>query len=151
MSECKQIVIAGISSELGSVLATELSRTPDTKIIGTMRRGRQPTDSFPSNVSVVDNCDLTEPEACARVAAVVNDRFQGPFGFVHSVGDFWEHVPFREVGAEQALRMFESHVTTLYNLLQALIPVMQAAGGGSVIAFSCNSTRYSYPHMASFT
>src|SRR5207253_1110551 len=70
---------------------------------------------------------------------------------IHSVGNFWNHDPFLQVGPAQATQMFESHVNTLYNAFQSLIPVMQSKGGASCIAFSCNSVKYNYPWMASFT
>lgn len=151
MSESRQIIITGISSELGSVLGRSLANGKDVEIIGTMRRNRTQQDKFPLNIHLIDECDLTKPECCEQVAELARKHFKGPFGFIHSVGDFWDHVPFLEFGPEKATRMFESHVTTFYNILQALIPVMKIKGGGSSIAFSCNSVRYNYPWMASFT
>jgi NAD(P)-dependent dehydrogenase (short-subunit alcohol dehydrogenase family) len=151
MADSKLIVITGVSSELGSVLASELAKEPHVRIIGTMRRALRAGDEFPENVSVVDECDLTIRECCVGLAKHVDAKSQGPFGFVHCVGDFWDHVPFLEFGSEQARKLFASHVDTLYNALQALVPLMQAKGGGSSIAFSCNSITYNYPYMASFT
>jgi NAD(P)-dependent dehydrogenase (short-subunit alcohol dehydrogenase family) len=151
MREAKQILLTGISSEIGSVLAKELTKDPDVRIIGTMRRKRPPSFNLGKHIYIIDQCDLTSPECCNRVAETVDRRFRGIFGLVHSVGDFWNHVPFLDFGPEQAKQMFESHVATFYNILQAIVPVMKKKGGGSVIAFSCNSGRYYYPWMASFT
>jgi NAD(P)-dependent dehydrogenase (short-subunit alcohol dehydrogenase family) len=151
MTESKQIIITGISSELGRVLAGELGKDRGVQIIGTMRRVKKTTDKFSPRVVVIDDCDLTKPSCCKRLAEEAMDRFKGPFGFIHSVGDFWNHDPFLDFGPEKAKRMFASHVTTFYNALQSLIPVMQTYKGGSCIAFSCNSVRYNYPWMASFT
>jgi NAD(P)-dependent dehydrogenase (short-subunit alcohol dehydrogenase family) len=151
MSESRHIIITGISGELGSVLARELARGRGVKIIGTMRRVKKSTDRFPRNVHIIDGCDLTKPECCQLLADAAQSRFKTRFGFVHSVGDFWDHVPFLECGPEKARQMFASHVTTLYNALQALVPVMLAHRSGSCIALSCNSVRYNYPWMASFT
>lgn len=152
MSESKQIVITGISSELGAIIARTLATDPEIKIIGTMRRlllkGKE---EFSQNIHILDNCDLTKPECCSKLAATTNQLFNGPFGLIHSVGDFWNHVPFLDIGPIKGHHMFDSHVTTFYNVLQALIPLMQAKGGGSTIAFSCNSVRYNYPWMAAFT
>jgi len=151
MTASKQIVITGISSELGSVLAAALASDPAVRIIGTMRRQRKPQEAFPENVFVIDECDLADAKCCTNLSQAISDRFDGPFGFVHSVGEFWEHVPFLDYRSDQAAQLFQSHVTTFYNVLQALVPVMVGKGGGSVIAFSCNSVRYSYPNMAAFT
>lgn len=151
MSESKQIIITGISSELGGVLARQLAEDKSVRIIGTMRRASKANDKFPSNVQVIDGCDLTKPACCQRLADAAKKRFKGPFGFIHSVGDFWDHVPFLDFDSEKAGHMFSSHITTFYNVLQSLVPVMRSHKGGSCIAFSCNSVRYNYPWMASFT
>lgn len=151
MSATRQILITGISSELGGVLARKLAENSDVKILGSMRRKLRSKEKFPDNVRVIDGCDLSHPECCQALGDTVQEMFTGPFGFVHSVGDFWDHVPFGEFEASKAMTMFSSHVTTYYNVLQALVPLMRAAGGGSCVAFSCNSVRYNYPWMASFT
>jgi len=39
----------------------------------------------------------------------------------------------------------------LYGVCNELIPLMVLRGGGHITAFSCNSVRYCYPHMAAFT
>jgi NAD(P)-dependent dehydrogenase (short-subunit alcohol dehydrogenase family) len=150
MKHTNQIIITGISSELGRVLAQELSRQKGVCVIGTMRRLRKPADTFPKNVRIIDGCDLTKPEYCQQLADAAKG-FRGPFGLVHSVGDFWDHVPFLDFGPQEANRMFASHVTTFYNVLQSIVPIMRSHKGGSCIAFSCNSVRYNYPWMASFT
>ncbi len=151
MSESQHIIITGISSELGGILARELAQGRGVQIIGTMRRAKKSTDKFPRNVQVIDGCDLTKPECCQVLADAAKMRFRTRFGFVHSVGNFWHHVPFLQCGPEAASQMLASHVTTLYNTLQALVPMMRARKGGSCIALSCNSVRYNYPWMASFT
>jgi NAD(P)-dependent dehydrogenase (short-subunit alcohol dehydrogenase family) len=151
MNESTQIIITGISSELGNVLAREFAKGEGVQIIGTMRRAITAADKFPGNVLVIDGCDLTKPDCCRQLADTAKKRFKGPFGFIHSVGDFWNHVPFLDFGSEKANQMFMSHVTTFYNVLQTLIPLMQSHKSGSCIAFSCNSVRYNYPWMASFT
>lgn len=151
MSESKQIIITGISSELGGILARELAKERGVKIIGTMRRKRTVKDKFPRNIHLLDGCDLTKPECCSKVSTAAERLFKGRFGLIHCVGDFWHHVPFLECDPKKAKTMFESHVTTLYNTLQSLIPIMKGRKGGSVVAFSCNSTLYHYPWMTAFT
>lgn len=151
MSECKNVVVTGISSDLGGVLARRFAENPTTRVIGTMRRKRLATDTFAQNIHVIDECDLTRHDHCERLASQVNAECDGSFGLIHSVGDFWNHVPFAEFRPEQAQRMFASHVTTFYTAVHALIPYMRSRKAGSCIAFSCNSVRYNYPWMAAFT
>ena len=44
-----------------------------------------------------------------------------------------------------------AHYATLAESVVSLLPVLQSAETGRVIAFSCNSVVYAYPHMAPFT
>src|ERR1017187_380706 len=129
MNESRNIIIAGISSELGRVMAKELAKVKGVRILGTMRRKATGVDKFPGNVEILDECDLTNVYCCNRVAELADKRFKGPIGFIHSVGDFGDHVPFLEVSPQKASQMFSSHVATLYNILQSLVPLMRAKGG----------------------
>ena len=147
----KQIVITGASSELGAYLLQRFSEVPETRIIATMRRSRRHDDVCPPNVRLLDELDLTKRDACEQLGREVGAAFSGAFGLIHSVGDFWEHIPFEEFNGDQAAKMLESHVVTLYNVLEFLLPLMKEKGGGSVVTFSCNSVRYNYPWMAAFT
>src|SRR6266849_2435609 len=106
MSKPKSIVITGISSELGNIAAHEFAREDGSQIIGTMRRSLRADDGFPPNIHVFENCDLTKPECCMSLARLASEKFSEAFGFVHSVGDFWEHVPFLDFGPDQARKMF---------------------------------------------
>lgn len=151
MASRKQIVIGGISSDIGRAIAERLVRESPISIVGTMRRGKTAADHFSGDVHIVDDCDLTDQACCKEVARIVSRRFEGNFAYLHSVGDFWDHVPFAEFGIDHAATMMESHYLTLYTVLQALLPVMINHGGGSCIALSCNSVRYNYPWMAAFT
>lgn len=150
--ENNQFVITGISSGLGRVLALELAKDPGAQIIGTMRRKRHEDDLFRhDNVTIVDECDLLNDDACTHIAGLAEQKFTGPFSFLHCVGETTEHESFQQFPTARAKTMFASHVMTLYNTLQYLVPVMKQKGGGNCVAFSCNSTKYHYPLMATFT
>jgi NAD(P)-dependent dehydrogenase (short-subunit alcohol dehydrogenase family) len=151
MNMIRDILITGVSSALGGVLAEELSRIEGARIIGSMRRGRGSKDRFASNVELVDHCDLTDPKECNRLAGLVSERFKGPIGFIHSVGGFTEHASFLDFAAGDAASMVAEHLNSLQNMLYSLLPIMIERGGGSCIAFSCGSVRHGYPWMASYT
>lgn len=146
----KNIIIGGVSSDLGRVLAKELACVRGRVIVGTTRQDSEVRLGLPAGVKIISKCDLADDSACSVLAEEAS-CFDGPFGYIHSVGNFWEHVPFNEWNSENAAEMWNSHVHTLYVVLQKLVPVMIAKGGGSTIAFSCNSVRYNYPWMTAFT
>lgn len=151
MVGCRQVLVAGASSDIGKVIVRHVGELSRSVVIAAMRRKASSNAKFPKGVNVIDCCDLTRTEDCQRMADLANSKFNEPFGYVHSVGDFWDHVALEEFSPAQARIMFQSHVDTLYNSVHALIPIFKDKGGGSVVAFSCNSVRYNYPWMASFT
>jgi len=102
-------------------------------------------------VVYLEGCDLLDETCVRRIAHTVTEHFTGPFALIHSVGDFWNHQPLDETPPNVARSQMESHYLTLYTVLHQLLPLMAQAGGGRVIAFSCNSVQQNYPEMAPFT
>lgn len=151
MTSNRRVAIGGASSDIGGVLVRHYIRARGHRVVGTMRRAATNSDPRSRNLSIMDMCDLAQPACCDRLAKELDDAFDGPFAYIHSVGNFWDHVPFLSFPPEVAAEMLASHVTTFYNVTQSLVPVLIKKGGGSVVAFSCNSVRYNYPWMAAFT
>lgn len=151
MSMIKDILITGISGDLGRILATELAKTEGVRIIGTMRRRQRSDDLFDDNVKVIDNCDLSILGSCEQLAHTISSEFKDPFAYIHSVGFFREHLSFLDYPPSDGRTMFDSHVITFHNTLYTVLPLMRRNGGGSCVAFSCSSLRYAYPWMTSFT
>jgi len=147
----KGIVLTGFSSDLGARLAHGLAEAMSVPLILTTRRKKRRSDRIPRGGVLLDECDLLDIDQCRRVADLTRVTFKGPVGVVHSVGDFWDHVPFRRLPAQRANELMSSHVNTFSNLMYSILPVLEAKGGGSVVSFSCNSVRYNYPWMAPFT
>ena len=148
------IIITGASSAIGRKLAECLNKQMDAswKIILTSRSNDALLSKLQSrNIKYISGIDLLRKDKIARLAKECDLFFDGPFYLVHSVGDFWDHVPFSEINAENAKKIMDSHYTTLYGVLQQLLPIMIQKGGGRVLAFSCNSVRFNYPWMIPFT
>lgn len=146
----KQVLIAGINSDLGRVLARELSKDGSVKVVGSTRLSAGQLANVPA-AAIIYDCDLTVASRAEELSNEAGTHFDGPFGYVHCVGNFCFHESFRDLSPTQAADMFRSHVETLYNAIHAIQPIMEGLGGGSVVAFSCNSVKYNYPLMAAFT
>lgn len=148
------ILITGASSAIGKKLSEELCKQDDktTKIILTSRSQHfAPKEAHSGSVKCMNGIDLLNEDHIAQLTKECEALFDGQFHIVHSVGDFWDHVPFTDVGIENAGKIMDSHYTTLYGVLQHLIPLMIKKGGGKIVTFSCNSVRFNYPWMAPFT
>lgn len=83
--------------------------------------------------------------------SVVEEKFNSPFNYIHSVGDFWKHKNIINTDFAEVNNLILSHYVTLFYVLKTIIPVMQNLNGGKIFAFSCNSVKYNYPDMAAFT
>ena len=141
-------LITGANSEIGKSLAVYLKQQGHNLLLVS----RSKIDSsITENTSWIDGIDLTKEENLNTLADKVSETFHGPFIFVHSVGDFWEHKSITDSTLEEAKSMILSHYLTLYGTIRVLAPIMRKVGGGRIIAFSCNSVKYNYPDMAAFT
>jgi len=146
------IVITGAGSALGGALLKEILDSTDDKLITTSRRRLSSAIVKDESRHIhLSGIDLTEIPSLTTLRDKVDAFFDGEFDIIHSVGDFWLHVPFTEYNVESAKNMLLSHYITLYGVCNELIPLMMAKGGGHITAFSCNSVRHCYPHMAAFT
>jgi len=148
------ILITGASSAVGIKLSNLVAEQKDDswRIILSSRSSNADLSELQStNIKYVGGIDLLKQDDIEVLAKESASFFAGPFNISHSVGEFLDRVPFTGIKTERAKNIMDSHYTTLYGLLQHLIPVMIGKGGGRVLAFSCNSVRYNYPHMASFT
>lgn len=148
-------LITGASSSIGSDLVTYLSGQEfESKLILTSRRavpGLEQIASSSLDVKYITDMDLLEQGNSKIIAQECKSFFSGKFCVIHSVGNFWDHVPFTKIDTKSAQEMMNSHYLTFYGLMQEVIPVLVDKGGGSVLAFSCNSVQHNYPYMIPFT
>lgn len=148
------ILLTGANSSIGKKLSAKLCERKDDswRIILSSRSSNPALSRLQcANIKYFDGIDLLKQEAIETLTKECALFFTGPFCLVHSVGDFWDYVPFLEFDTERAKQAMHSHYTTLYGLLQHSVPIMINKGGGKILAFSCNSVRHNYPHMAPFT
>jgi NAD(P)-dependent dehydrogenase (short-subunit alcohol dehydrogenase family) len=145
-------LITGANSHLGKYLANHLSKTANNKVFTTSRRPSK-FDNLPKakNHQHLKGIDLLQPEDLSRLAAAVDRWADGPFQIINCVGYFPGYITIRETSIEEACRVFESNVLSLFATANALLPIMQSKGGGHFIAFSSHAVTQSYPLMAAFT
>lgn len=148
MPDALRVVITGASSDIGSVLARRLDAA-GAELVLVSRSGKAPALGRPH--AALEGVDLSSAEGAARVGQAAEARFQGPFALVHCVGGFWEHRPLVHTRPDDIAEMITGHYLTLAFTARSLLPLMLRAGGGRIVAFSCNSVAYNYPDMAPFT
>ncbi|MBQ4600353.1 MAG: SDR family oxidoreductase [Oscillospiraceae bacterium] len=140
-------VITGANSEIGRALAQFLL-AKNHEVLLVSRSAKSVADS---TVKWIDGVDLTKECDLLRLREYIRKCFSTPFTLIHSVGDFWAHKSVTNTSFDEVVSQIQSHYVTLFGVVKAVVPIMQAVGGGRIIAFSCNSVRYNYPDMAAFT
>ncbi|MEC3909166.1 oxidoreductase [Sphingobium sp. CR2-8] len=146
ISENKPIaVVTGASSGIGLVAAKALAGA-GYRVFGTSRK---PSASLSSQIEMVQ-CDITDDgsvtraiatilEAAGRIDLLVNNAGAGLAG------------PAEETSIAQARQLFEVNVFGLIRMVQAVLPVMRAAGSGRIINVSSVLGFMPAPFMAVYS
>jgi NAD(P)-dependent dehydrogenase (short-subunit alcohol dehydrogenase family) len=105
----------------------------------------------------VEGVDLLTRDGQARLVDAVNafiastEGGQHDLTVIHTVGDFWYHRPLDLLDTRIVRNTMLTHYATLAESVVNLLPILMGARTSRIIAFSCNSVIYAYPHMAPFT
>ena len=110
------VLIVGGGQGIGRAVAAEFA---DRATIWTRKTGVDATD-----------------EASVRDAfARLREEHGAPYALVHTIGDFSEQ-PLLETSEHSFRHLFESNVTTAFQVMQAVVPSMAEAGRGRVVLFA---------------
>ncbi|MDB6124351.1 MAG: family oxidoreductase [Pedosphaera sp.] len=147
----KNLVVLGANSDIGSVLVERASQQPDANILAVSHQSPLPASADRENVERHHGIDLSDESHLNSLAKLVERKFNGPFGVVHSVGHFWIHKSLVETSFTEIVAMIKSQVLTLFGVARFLTPIMIKNKGGRIVTFSCNSVGFNYPDMSPFT
>lgn len=158
----RNIVILGISSDIGTALARTVaadenyrlllvSRRPEAEMLKLLEESGLNSLLNSPRARFLHDVDLTNEDSLRRLREAAQEYFSEPFSVVHSVGEFWYHKRLIDMNFSEVRSMVESHLLTFAGAAYALVPVLINKGGGRLVAFSCNSVIYNYPDMAPFT
>jgi NAD(P)-dependent dehydrogenase (short-subunit alcohol dehydrogenase family) len=153
----RNVILLGASSDIGSVLAKRVDDAGDRLL----RVSRSSSEASPIGASgavqTVEGVDLLTVEGQARLVDAVNsfipsaESDEYDLAMIHCVGDFWHHRELDRLEPRMATDTMLTHYATLAESVVSLLPVLMGARASRIIAFSCNSVAYAYPHMAPFT
>ncbi len=145
-------LITGANSYLGKSLAVHLSKSGGNQVITTSRNPSK-FDQLARNQNHqhLSSIDLLQSEDMSRLVSTVSRWADGPFHVVNCVGYFPGYKKISETPLDEARKVFESNVLSLYATATNLLPIMRLKGGGHFIAFSSHAVAQSYPLMAAFS
>jgi NADP-dependent 3-hydroxy acid dehydrogenase YdfG len=144
------IILLGARSDIGSVLATH-AYAGGHRLLQVSRSVARLRPADTDDRQTLEGVDLLTDEGQSKLSERVEAFARGPLAVVHSVGDFWHHRALGDTSCGEVRQAMLSHYATLAESVATLLPYLVQAGQSRIVAFSCNSVAYAYPHMAPFT
>jgi NAD(P)-dependent dehydrogenase (short-subunit alcohol dehydrogenase family) len=128
----RSVLITGASGGLGGAVA-EAFRADGWRVVAPVRR---PEETVVGAVTVPD-VDATDPEAVARAVAVAAAEPGAPLrAVVNLVGGYAGGANVHELPVADFERQFTLNVRPTYLVIQATLPHLIEAGGGSIVCVS---------------
>ncbi len=118
-----------------------MSATPEGPVLivgGGQGIGRAVAAEFAERATIwtrKTGVDATDEASVRDAFARLHEEHGAPYALVHTVGDFSEQ-PLLETSEHSFRHLFESNVTTAFQVTQAVVPAMVDAGRGRVVLFA---------------
>ncbi|MEM9091360.1 MAG: SDR family oxidoreductase [Cyanobacteria bacterium P01_F01_bin.53] len=124
-------LITGCSSGFGKLTAKTFSQR-GWNVIATMRSPEKETELRELPNVLVTKLDVTEPKSIASAIEQGLDQFGRIDVLVNNAG-YGGHALFEQATETSIRNMFETNVFGTMNTMRAMLPLMRAQGGGTII------------------
>lgn len=152
MGTKESYLITGASSFIGRALAEYLSVDTNNKLILTSRSTNEELLSMQGdNILYLPNLDLSEDSGLDCLCSAASDFIKGPFHIINCLGFFPGYKLLIETSLDEAKKVLDSNVLSVFGVAHRLLPLMKERGGGHFITFSMHTTYQCYPYMTIFT
>ena len=130
----KVIIVTGAAGNVGSAAARLLAERGARVAAVDFLRDPLVTAvaALPGQNLALPGVDLADAAACGAMVAQVVQRFGRIDGVITTVGGF-AMAKLADAGPDQWDQMFRMNVRTTWTLYQAVVPILRAAGGGSLV------------------
>ena len=123
----KIAIVTGTASGIGAATAAELE-SRGWRVAGFDLR---PSPQCSFNLCV----DMADPDAVAAAVSRVEQEL-GHVSAAVSAAGYYEMIPISHISRDQWSRMLSVHVGGMLNLSRAVLPAMQEAGDGAIVAIT---------------
>jgi uncharacterized protein len=136
-------LVTGASSGIGEATARRLAREPDARLILVARReDRLSALAEELGGATVVPADLTDPDAPARVAEVVESEHGRLDLLVNNAGAAWRG-RFGEAGWENVRRHMELNFDAVLRLTEAFLPILRRSAPSAIVNVASTAARVS--------
>lgn len=147
MSTPRIAVVTGASSGIGRATARALAQD-GYRVIVAARRADRITELAAEIDGVAVACDVTDPEAVARLAEVAGPQVHV---LVNNAGGAFGMDPIADADPAQWKAMYDVNVLGLLHVTQALLPALRASGDGLIVNVGSTAGRVAYEGGAGYT
>ena len=138
LDHARHAVISGGASGIGRAIVEAL----DARGTASSVLDQAPADGLPDGTRSY-RCDISDPEAVARAAALIRGESGDPGILVHCAARQEMH-RFADLSIDRWRAIMRVNVDGAFHLLQAFLPAMRAAGWGRVVLVT-SSTLFAPP------
>jgi len=146
-------VVSGGGSGIGREIALELARRGYP--LALLGRRREPLDAvladagLPPEAGLALSCDVRDPAAVDRAAALVEERFGAALVLVPAAGMAHLH-PLEEMPPEEFAEVVATNLTGAFLFLHAFLPAMRRRGRGFIFPLLSVAARRGFPGWSAY-
>jgi len=145
MSRARHIVISGGGTGVGAAIAARFAQAGD--VVTILGRSAETLQAQGLPYQVCDVCDADAVRAAFDAARAA----QGSVDVVIANAGAADSKPFAKMRAEDVTAMLAVNVTGVFNVWQAALADMQAAGQGRMIAIASTAGLKGYAYVAGYS
>jgi NAD(P)-dependent dehydrogenase (short-subunit alcohol dehydrogenase family) len=143
----KVAIVTGAAQGIGRSIAEGLAREGARIVVADLRGAEEAAAAFPGGVGVT--VDVADEDAVSRMAETVVERCGTIDILVNNAGLYasLEMRSFLEIPLAEWRQVMDVNVASMFLMCRAVVPVMQAAGGGRIVNISSGTPFRGVPFL----
>jgi NAD(P)-dependent dehydrogenase (short-subunit alcohol dehydrogenase family) len=143
----KVAIVTGAAQGIGRAIAEGLAREGARIVVADLRGAEDAASDFPDGVGLT--VDVSDEADVARMAETVVERCGRIDILVNNAG-LYASLPMRsflEIPLEEWRRVMDVNVASMFLTCRAVVPIMQASGGGNIVNISSGTPFRGVPFL----
>jgi NAD(P)-dependent dehydrogenase (short-subunit alcohol dehydrogenase family) len=143
----KVAIVTGGAQGIGRAIAEGLAAAGARIVIADLRGAEDAASAFTDGLGLT--VDVADEEDVARMAATVVER-RGTIDILVNNAGLYASIPMRsflEIPLEEWRQVMDVNVASMFLTCRAVVPIMQAAGGGNIVNISSGTPFRGVPFL----